>query len=59
MNGLRFRAFILSLISSVNSQTKASKVRDDKLKGGDQFSAAEKCEGRINIVVESGSAELL
>jgi hypothetical protein len=36
-----FRVFAFSLTSSVNSQTKTSKVRDDKLGGGDHFSAAE------------------
>jgi hypothetical protein len=41
-NGLRFRVFAFSLTSSVNSQTKTSKVRDDKLGGGDHSSAAEK-----------------
>jgi hypothetical protein len=40
---LTFRFFS----SSVNSQTKTSKVRDDELGGGDHFSAAEKDKGRI------------
>jgi hypothetical protein len=38
-----------SLTSSVNSQTKTSKMRDDKLGGGDHFSAAEKYKGRTII----------
>jgi hypothetical protein len=39
----------LSLTSSVNSQTKTSKVRDDKLEAA-ITSAAEKNEGRIDII---------
>jgi hypothetical protein len=46
-----FRVFAFSLTSSVNSQTKTSKVRDDKLGGGDHFSAAEKNEGRIVDII--------
>jgi hypothetical protein len=34
-----------------NSQTKTSKVRDDKLGGGDHFSEAEKNEGRIVDII--------
>jgi hypothetical protein len=32
------------LTTSMNSQTKTLKVRDDKLGGGDQFSAAKQSE---------------
>jgi hypothetical protein len=46
-----FSSFRFSLTSSVNSQTKTSKVRDDKLGGGDHFSAAEKCTGRIVDII--------
>jgi hypothetical protein len=37
-----FSSLRLFLILPVNSQTKTSKVRDDKLGGGDHFSAAER-----------------
>jgi hypothetical protein len=51
VNGLRFRLFVFSPTSSGNSQTKTSKVRDDKLGGGDDFSAAEKYKGRIVDII--------
>jgi hypothetical protein len=58
VNGLRFRLVVFSIASSVNSQTKTSKVRYDKLGGGDQFSAAEKYEGRIVDVIGLEEREL-
>jgi hypothetical protein len=52
VNSLRFRAFILSITSGVNSQTKTLKVRDARLGAGDHFFAAKKYEGRIvNVLV--------
>jgi hypothetical protein len=47
VNGLRVFAF--SLTSSVNSQTKTSKVRDDKLEAA-ITSPRLKNEGRIDII---------
>jgi hypothetical protein len=50
VNGFRFRVYFL-LLSSVNSQSSQTKttlnVSDDKLGGGDHFSAAEKYKSRI------------
>jgi hypothetical protein len=46
-----FSSLRFSLTSTMNSQTKMSKVRDDKLRGGDHFSAAEKYKGRIVDII--------
>ena len=58
MNGLRLRVVVFSLTSSVNSQPKASKVRYDKLGGGNQCSAAEKDEGCVVNVIGLEKREL-
>jgi hypothetical protein len=44
-------SLLFSLTSSMNSQTKTFKMRDDQVGDGDQFSAAKKYEGRIVNVV--------
>jgi hypothetical protein len=49
--GLRFRTFVCALNSSVNSQPKTPKVRDDRLGSGDQLSTAERDEGCIVHIV--------
>jgi hypothetical protein len=51
VNGFRFRILVFALNSGVNSQPKASKVRDDKLGSSVQVSAAEKGEGRIVHII--------
>jgi hypothetical protein len=58
VNGLRFRVLAFSLTSSVNSKTKTSNLRADKLGGGDHFSAAEKNEGRIIDIIGIEEREL-
>jgi hypothetical protein len=39
-------------VQALESEWPPSKVRDDKLGGGDHFSAAEKYEGRIVDILE-------